>query len=73
MPIVSFPGYHQRRIGCFGAGDRYLYMDSNGDLHACPFCQYKVGNALFDDLSESINELRKIGCHKFKTNRKVLV
>jgi len=67
-PIVMYPGYHQRKIGCFGAGNRYLYVDSNGDLHACPFCQQKVGNALNDSLDQAIQRMKKIGCHVFKTN-----
>ncbi|MFC1563614.1 radical SAM/SPASM domain-containing protein [candidate division KSB1 bacterium] len=68
MPIVMFPGVHQDTIGCFGAGNRYLYVDSNGDLHACPFCQNKVGNVLKDSLEESIQKMREIGCHNFKSN-----
>jgi MoaA/NifB/PqqE/SkfB family radical SAM enzyme len=67
LPIVMYPGYHQRLLGCFGAGNRYLYVDSNGDLHACPFCQHKVGNALTDSISESIRKMQRIGCHEFKT------
>ena len=38
-PVVIYPGYHERRIGCFGAGIRYLYIDSEGSVHSCPFCQ----------------------------------
>lgn len=67
MPLVMYPGYLQRSYGCFGAGNRYLYVDSNGDLHACPFCQHKVGNALADSIDEAIQEMKKIGCHQFKT------
>jgi len=67
MPTVMYPGYHQRAYGCFGAGNRYLYVDSNGDIHACPFCQNAVGNALKDSLDSSLASLQKIGCHKFET------
>jgi MoaA/NifB/PqqE/SkfB family radical SAM enzyme len=65
LPIVTYPGFRQRLVGCFGAGDRYLYVDSIGDLHACPFCQHKVGNVLTGPLEGSIQEMRRIGCHKF--------
>jgi len=68
LPIVTYPGYGQRRVGCYGAGNRYLYVDSNGDLHACPFCQRKVGNALVDSLDEAVAKMKKIGCRKFETN-----
>lgn len=61
-PAVIFPGYHQRRIGCFGAGIRYLYVDSDGSAHACPFCQEKMGNCIEEDLSEIISNIRQKGC-----------
>lgn len=67
MPLIMYPGYHQRTYGCFGAGNRYLYVDSKGDLHACPFCQNKVGNALTDNLDKAIAKLKRRGCHKFET------
>ncbi len=64
-PIVSFHGYRQRRVGCGGAGDRFLYIDSNGDIHACPFCQSSSGNVLTDDWSASVKALQKNGCMSF--------
>lgn len=39
FPVVLYHGYHQRRIGCLSAGDRNLYIDSEGYVNACPFCQ----------------------------------
>jgi len=68
MPIMTYPGYHQRTSGCYGAGNRYLYVDSKGDMHACPFCQSKTGNALTDDLKTALKTMEKVGCHKFKSN-----
>jgi MoaA/NifB/PqqE/SkfB family radical SAM enzyme len=65
-PIVSYPGCHQRKIGCFASGNRSLYIDTDGDLHACPFCQTKMGKALSDKLDESIERMRDHGCHQFK-------
>lgn len=64
-PIVTYHGYHQRQIGCFGSANRNLYVDTDGDLHACPFCQKKMGNALSDDLDVSIENLQKKSCHSF--------
>jgi MoaA/NifB/PqqE/SkfB family radical SAM enzyme len=66
-PAVIFPGYHQRRIGCFGAGIRYLYIDSEGSAHACPFCQEKMGNCLEEDFSEIIPRIRQRGCFIYST------
>ena len=37
-PIISYPDYQKRMHGCLG-GKRYLYVDTNGDVHACPFCK----------------------------------
>ena len=67
-PVVIYPGYHQRRIGCFGAGIRYLYIDSEGSVHSCPFCQGKLGDALTDDLPDIIRKARAEGCQMFRTD-----
>ncbi|WP_167616750.1 radical SAM/SPASM domain-containing protein [Maribellus sediminis] len=66
-PIVVFYGYHQRKLGCMGAGNRYLYIDANGDFHACPFCRGRRGNALTGSFNSSIEKLRSEGCQAFKT------
>jgi MoaA/NifB/PqqE/SkfB family radical SAM enzyme len=66
FPIVVFFGYHQRKLGCMGAGNRYLYIDANGESHACPFCQGSVGNILSQSFNDAIEKLRKNKCHAFK-------
>lgn len=68
-PIVSYPGYHQRRIGCLGAGNRYIYIDPKGDIHACPFCRGAAGNAVTGNIEDAVAVLKTIGCHAYKTNR----
>ena len=65
MPTILFPGYHQREFGCFGGGDRFLYIDSKGNLNACPFCQESAGSCLDNDLTLLINNLKAKGCPKF--------
>ncbi len=67
LPIVTYPGYHQRQQGCFGAGVRYLYVDTDGDLHACPFCQEKQGNCLTEPTAEIVQRIKARGCHQFET------
>ena len=64
-PMVHYYGYHQRRMGCSGAADRFLYVDTDGDLHACPFCQKKSGSALCGSLNESLDAMKTRGCHAF--------
>ncbi|MEP7107685.1 MAG: radical SAM protein [Ferruginibacter sp.] len=44
-PTLMYHGYHQRRVGCF-AGSRSEYVDSAGDVHACPFCHTKSYNII---------------------------
>jgi MoaA/NifB/PqqE/SkfB family radical SAM enzyme len=66
FPIVVFFGYHQRKMGCFGAGNRYVYIDPNGNLHACPFCRGKMGNILETPFSDIIAKVKTIGCHQFE-------
>lgn len=64
-PIVHYYGYHQRRMGCSGGADRFLYVDTDGDLHACPFCQKKSGSALGGALDASLEALCSGGCGMF--------
>jgi MoaA/NifB/PqqE/SkfB family radical SAM enzyme len=67
-PTVKFIGYHQRKLGCMGAGNRYFYIDAHGDVHACPFCQGKQGNVFEANIEDILEKLRSIGCHLFNTN-----
>lgn len=66
-PITTFFGYHQRKMGCFGAGNRYVYIDPNGDVHACPFCRGKMGNMLEEPFSDILQRVKNIGCHLFES------
>ena len=38
-----------------------MYVDSNVDAHACPFCQNKVGNCISDSIDNTISEMRARG------------
>ena len=44
-PTMHYHGYHQRRVGCF-SGSRSVFVDSAGDVHACPFCHTSSYNIL---------------------------
>jgi len=66
-PVGIYHGYYQRRIGCFGSGDRSVYIDTNGDMLACPFCHIKSGNVLEGDISKIIMSMRKKGCGTFSS------
>lgn len=64
-PIINYLGYHQRRIGCFGGGDRFFYVDTDGDAHLCPFCAGKVNNVLQFPADETIQLLSQHHCHDY--------
>jgi MoaA/NifB/PqqE/SkfB family radical SAM enzyme len=66
FPIVNFFGYHQREIGCMGAGNRYVYIDAKAEVHACPFCRGSKGNVLKAPFDETLAAIRETGCHFFK-------
>jgi MoaA/NifB/PqqE/SkfB family radical SAM enzyme len=65
FPIVNFFGYHQREIGCMGAGNRYVYIDAKAEVHACPFCRGSKGNVLKAPFDETLAAIRQTGCHFF--------
>jgi MoaA/NifB/PqqE/SkfB family radical SAM enzyme len=54
-PTMMYHGFHQRRVGCF-SGSRSVYVDSAGDVHACPFCHNKSYN-IIDLVRKNANQL----------------
>jgi MoaA/NifB/PqqE/SkfB family radical SAM enzyme len=65
LPLVSYPDLARRRLGCQGAGQRYLYVDTDGQLHACPFCRAPAGRVLAggpQDFEQLLGALRARGC-----------
>ncbi len=67
-PIIDYNGYHARRVGCFSAGNRVFYIDTDGDAHVCPFCSRKVCNTKTFSAVDTINLLNQHGCHSFQKN-----
>ena len=68
-PLVFYPAYLQRKAGCPGAGQSFLYIDSNGDVNPCPFCQQAAGSALKLPVSDLVSLVRQSGCGKFPPMR----
>ena len=66
MPAVSYHGYHQRRIGCFGGGNRYVYINTEGNFQVCPFCQQQFGSALSSSINKCTAKMKSNGCKPFK-------
>ncbi len=69
MPLVDYPGIGQRRDGCWGAGDRYLFVDAAGTVHACPFCHGGVGGCLDESVQTLRGRLRSQGCQAYPPAR----
>ncbi|MEY4603093.1 MAG: hypothetical protein RIT43_385 [Bacteroidota bacterium] len=62
LPIVLNAGYHQRKRGCFGAAEHYLYIDTDGYVNSCPFCRNKKNHILSDSNESDLLEMRIEGC-----------
>ncbi|MFO7673220.1 MAG: radical SAM protein [Lutibacter sp.] len=64
-PLIVYHGFHQRKRGCFNAGLMGLYVDTDGQINACPFCHDKTGNVLDDNFEENLNKLKQKGCPSY--------
>jgi MoaA/NifB/PqqE/SkfB family radical SAM enzyme len=64
-PIVIYHEPYLKTLGCFGAGNRYLYVDPFANIHACPFCREACGNMTDDSFSKNLDELAHKGCHSY--------
>jgi MoaA/NifB/PqqE/SkfB family radical SAM enzyme len=62
LPAVSYPDYSSRSTKCFGAGDRHLYVDTDGVVHPCPFCRCPAGDALDDGVGQARSAMQARGC-----------
>ena len=61
-PSIVYHGFYSRRIGCGGGGKHYVYIDTDGDVHDCPFCQRKLFSALHDPVEANIRLMMNNGC-----------
>ncbi len=61
-PTVEYIDWAARAQGCVGAGDRYVYIDTDGELNACPFCRAPGLRVLDRDINESLSLLLAKGC-----------
>jgi MoaA/NifB/PqqE/SkfB family radical SAM enzyme len=62
FPAAGYADFTKRSIACFGAGDRYIYIDTDGGLNPCPFCRVSAGSALDGDFNAALARLRLAGC-----------
>ncbi|MBL7745074.1 MAG: radical SAM protein [Chitinophagaceae bacterium] len=64
-PAIAYHGYTSRRFGCAGSGTDYVYADTDGDIHNCPFCQQKLFSAFDNSLPDLIRQMKTKGCNAF--------
>ncbi|MDQ6890654.1 MAG: radical SAM protein [Bacteroidota bacterium] len=64
-PAVVYHGFYSRRVSCGGGGKHYVYVDTDGDVHNCPFCQRKIFSALHDDIKDNLRLMAAGGCNAF--------
>lgn len=64
-PLIIYHSYYSRRVACGGGGNHYVYIDTDGDVHNCPFCQRKIFSALHDNIQESLRMMKMGGCSAF--------
>ncbi len=67
-PIIQYLGYHQRKAGCFGCGDRFFYINTKGEAQVCPYCSGVVADAKAVSADRMIELLSLKKCHKFQKN-----
>ncbi|NNC94030.1 MAG: radical SAM protein [Chitinophagales bacterium] len=65
-PIINYFGYHQRRVGCFGAGNRFFYIDTDGNAQSCPVCANKAGKVTDRSADEIVDSLAKTACFDYE-------
>lgn len=68
IPVISYHGEVTRTLGCSGAGKDYVYVDTDGDIHNCPFCQQKLCSALDNNLETNIMRMKSRGCCIYSDN-----
>ncbi len=66
-PVITYHGYYQRRQGCFSAGKKGLYIDTDGDINPCTFCHKKSGNILDPDINTLLTSMSEAGCPTFQS------
>ncbi len=65
LPAITYHGFYSRRVGCIGGAKSYVYVDTDGFIHSCPFCQQQLYHALDQDLYSLLQEHKKNGCAEF--------
>ena len=68
-PIIAYPDFQFRKLGCQGAGNRILYVNSHGEVNDCPFCQSERGNINSQSINEILTGMNNTVCNNFEPAR----
>ena len=73
-PTIVYHGFYSRRIGCGAGGKHYVYIDTDGDVHNCPFCREKYFLPCDEPIEENMrhDEQRMQRLHQFIQNPTVM-
>ncbi len=52
FPPIEYHGTYLRRMGCIGCGRRYIYVDTTGAVHRCPFSSGAFGSLVEEDMTD---------------------
>jgi MoaA/NifB/PqqE/SkfB family radical SAM enzyme len=61
LPGVRYLDWSARTFGCSG-GDAYVYIDSAGVMHPCPFCRGPGVRVLDHEFDTALSSLKTAGC-----------
>ena len=71
-PSIAYVAYTERQTSCPAVGQRMVYVDTRGTLHACPFC--KEGDSCLTTTSfpEALHALSERGCGRERQRQQAL-
>jgi len=62
LPAVSYLEASARASQCVGAGNRHIYIDTDGMVNPCPFCRSPAGRVLDGDFDATLECMQVSGC-----------
>ena len=62
LPLLVYPSFQNRALGCSGAASMVIYVDTDGYIQACPYCRAKSTHILGSEFAETLAEIQAQGC-----------
>ena len=62
LPLLVYPAFQYRSLGCAGAASMMIYVDTDGYIQACPYCRNKSTHILGSEYLETLSDLQAQGC-----------